>query len=198
MRRVLHPRHGRVAAQRSRRGPMVSWMSEWAVARVNHQVMGGDDTALHPARFGDRAAPYPGPYRTGWCAVRRRAGWGSGRAKCRSTLADRVALTAELVAGEPDEPWLLWCGLNGEADAPAARIPGADPTCMLYRSRRKERGWLLGFADGDYRVLITAVNRLAGTQLSALRADGVRRTSVTPMSITKRSDAATHMARAAS
>ncbi|MCQ4052109.1 helicase, partial [Klebsiella pneumoniae] len=50
----------------------------------------------------------------------------TGRSELRrKTLTARVDRAAALVAAEPNEPWLLWCGLNAEADALAAAIPDA-------------------------------------------------------------------------
>lgn len=72
----------------------------------------------------------------------------------RSTIAARVAHAASLVAAEPDEQWLVWTGLNDEADSVARAIPGAvnvqgsdDPEDKAER--------LTAFADGSIRVLVT-------------------------------------------
>ncbi|MGV7264164.1 hypothetical protein PJH57_29020, partial [Mycobacterium kansasii] len=77
----------------------------------------------------------------------------TGRAAVRrATLTARVERAAELVAAEPDEPWLLWCGLNSESDALAAAIPGAVNVHGAMDPDDKAR-LLLAFADGDIRVL---------------------------------------------
>ena len=137
------------------RGPMVSWMSEWAVALRKPSDVGGDDTGyILP---GLEIVPHliPVHIEQDGALFAAELGGVQGRAEVRRlTLADRVALTAELVAGKPDEPWLLWCGLNGEADALAARIPGAVNVHGSLDPDEKAR-LLRGFADGDYRVLIT-------------------------------------------
>ena len=79
----------------------------------------------------------------------------SGRAEVRrQTLASRVAKAAELVAAEPDESWVLWCGMNAEADALAAAIPGAVNVHGSLEPEEKAQR-LLDFADGTIRVLIT-------------------------------------------
>jgi hypothetical protein len=39
------------------------------------------------------------------------------RAARRATMSDRVRIAADLVAKEPDEPWLFWCELNDEAES---------------------------------------------------------------------------------
>lgn len=72
----------------------------------------------------------------------------------RQTIGARVAHAAALVAAEPDEQWVVWTGLNDEADAMARAIPGAvnvqgsdDPEDKADR--------LAAFADGTIRVLVT-------------------------------------------
>ena len=72
----------------------------------------------------------------------------------KSTVPQRVEAIAAMVASEPDEPAIVWCEYNAEADAVTAAIDGAvqvagsdSPEAKLDR--------LLGFADGKYRVLVT-------------------------------------------
>jgi hypothetical protein len=79
----------------------------------------------------------------------------TGRAKVRrETLDARVERAVALVAAEPDESWLLWCGLNDEADAVASAIPGAvNVHGALSPEEKADR--LLAFANGDTRVLVT-------------------------------------------
>jgi hypothetical protein len=135
--------------------PMVRWMASWAVALRRPSDIGGDDTGyalpgldiipqlvdVHIEQEGALFAVDLGGVR--------------GRADIRKqTLDARVELTAGLVAAEPDEPWILWCGLNAEADALAARIPGA-VNVHGSLSAEDKAALLLGFAAGDYRVLIT-------------------------------------------
>ena len=72
----------------------------------------------------------------------------------RATLQDRVAKAVACVAGEPDEPWVIWCNLNDEADALRKAIPGAVEVRGAMTPEQKEAG-LLGFARGEFKVLIT-------------------------------------------
>ncbi|DAZ90307.1 helicase-related protein [Mycobacteroides abscessus] len=136
------------------RGPMIDWMSSWALAIRRPSDIGGDDAGyvlpgleikpeLIPA---DMSGALVGPGPLGGVTERARLR--------RETLTARVARAAELVAAEPDEPWLLWCGLNDEANALAAAIPGAVNVHGAMSPEEKAE-LLLGFAAGDYRVLIT-------------------------------------------
>lgn len=72
----------------------------------------------------------------------------------RETMDERVRLALELVRSEPDEPWLIWAGLNDESKALAAGLPGAvevtgsdDPDVKAQR--------LLDFAEGRTQILVT-------------------------------------------
>jgi superfamily II DNA or RNA helicase len=72
----------------------------------------------------------------------------------RSTLSARVAATVELIAAEPDEPWIVWCGLNDEANAIAAAVPDA-VNVEGKDSPERKADELLRFAAGETRVLAT-------------------------------------------
>lgn len=135
--------------------PMIEWMTTWAVAiRRPSDIGGSDDGYILP---GLDIVPHYVPVdidAEGQLFATELDGV-SGRAKVRrQTLDARVDEAAALVAAEPDEPWVLWVGMNDESDALAAAIPGAVNVHGSLDPDEKAR-LLLGFADGDYRVLIT-------------------------------------------
>lgn len=72
----------------------------------------------------------------------------------RASLEDRCNVAARLIEADPDEPWLVWCDMNAEADTLRSIIPdcvevrGSDP------SSRKEE-FLIGFSHGDVDRLVT-------------------------------------------
>lgn len=72
----------------------------------------------------------------------------------RQTSAARADVIASLVNAESDQPWLVWCDTNDEADALMARIPDAIEVRGSHSSDVKEER-LLSFVDGKSRVLIT-------------------------------------------
>jgi hypothetical protein len=74
----------------------------------------------------------------------------------RATMADRVARAVELVKAEPDEAWLIWCGLNDESRAVAAAVPGAVEVTGSDHPDAKASA-LLDFAEGRSQVLVTKV-----------------------------------------
>lgn len=136
------------------RQPMMQWMAQWAVALTKPSDVGGDDTGyILPGldvvpeivtadiEVEDQLFPTDIGGVTGRATMRRK------------TLGARVDRAAKLVANEP-VPWILWCGLNSEADALAAAIPGAVNVHGALDADEKAR-LLLGFADGDFDVLIT-------------------------------------------
>lgn len=136
------------------RRPMLRWMASWAVALRSPADLGHSDDGYRLP--GLRVLPHLLPvdevpegqlFATDLGGV-------SGRARVRrQTLAARCARAAELVAAEPDEPWLLWAGLNDEADE-LARLTGAVNVHGSLSAEDKAR-LLLAFADGDISRLVT-------------------------------------------
>lgn len=137
------------------RQPMLRWMSSWALALRRPSDIGGDDTGY--VLPGLDVIPEVLPVDVvpeGQLFATDLGGVGGRAAVRRATLAARVQRATDLVAAEPDEPWVLWCGLNDEADELARRIPGAVNVHGSLSPEDKAR-LLLGFADGDFHVLIT-------------------------------------------
>lgn len=71
----------------------------------------------------------------------------------RETVTDRAAKCAEIVNAAPG-PWVIWCNLNAEADALAARIPDAVEVRGSDDHDEKTAA-LMAFSEGKTRVLIT-------------------------------------------
>lgn len=136
-------------------GPMFRWMTSWAVALRRPSDIGYSDEGyvlpgleIIPHLLPVDVVPEDQLFATDLGGV-------GGRAAVRKqTLQARCERAAELVAAEPDEPWLLWCGLNDEADTLARLIPGAVNVHGGWSPEDKADA-LLGFADGRIRVLIT-------------------------------------------
>lgn len=136
--------------------PMFRWMASWAVALRRPSDLGGDDDGyeLPGLNILTHLVSADVPVPDGQLFAADLGGVG-GRAKIRkATLDARCARAAELVAAEPDEPWVLWCGLNAEAERLTRTIPGAvDVHGTLSPDEKADR--LLAFADGHIRVLVT-------------------------------------------
>lgn len=76
------------------------------------------------------------------------------RAVKRSTIADRAAAVAKLVASEPNEQWIVWVELNDEGDEITKLIPGAVQIAGSDTVEDKESR-IIDFVDGRTRVLVT-------------------------------------------
>ncbi len=81
----------------------------------------------------------------------------------RATLDVRADQVAELVNGN-SEPWVVWCDTNDEADALTSRISDAVEVRGNHTAEQKESR-LLGFSDGDYRVIVSKAS-IAGFGLN--------------------------------
>ena len=137
------------------RGPMFMWMSSWAVAIRRPSDLGyADDGYILP---GLEITPHLLPVDVvpdGQLFATDLGGVG-GRAKVRkATLDARCECAAELVAVEPDESWILWCGLNPEADKLAELVPGSVNVHGSMSPEEKADAFLR-FADGDIKILIS-------------------------------------------
>jgi hypothetical protein len=137
------------------RDPMFAWMTTWAVAIRRPSDIGYPDTGYDlpgldviPHLLPVNATPDDQLFATDLGGI-------GGRAKVRrDTLKARCERAAELVAAEPGEPWVIWCGLNSEAERLAQLIPGAVNVHGAMTPEEKA-AHLLGFADGAVRVLVT-------------------------------------------
>lgn len=136
--------------------PMLDWMSSWAIAIRRPSDLGYDDAGYElpgleiiPELVDVEIEPADGEL------FAMSIGGVQGRGKVRrESLEARVCRTADLVAAEPDDPWLLWCGLNDEADMLASMIPDA-VNVHGSMSPEEKADRLLGFAHGEFRVLVT-------------------------------------------
>jgi len=136
------------------RRPMMEWMAQWAVALTKPSDVGGDDTGYNLPGLEVVPEIVTAEVETEGQLFATDLGGVTGRAEIRrKTLQARVERASKLVANEPG-PWIMWCGLNSEADALAAAIPGSVNIHGSLDPDEKAR-LLLGFADGDFDVLIT-------------------------------------------
>jgi hypothetical protein len=152
------------------RAPMYRWMAQWAVALRRPSDLGpqySDDgydlpgLDVVPELVSVDVAVPDQLFATDLGGV-------SGTARVRrETLPARCERAAALVADEPDEPWLLWAGLNSEADLLARLIPGA-VNVHGSMSPEEKAELLLAFADGDVQHLITKPS-IAGRGLNFQR-----------------------------
>ena len=131
------------------------WVAEWAIAVRRPSDLGyPDDGYILPpiklihAWLGDARVSDDRLF-----AVEARTLDERREARLSST-GDRVAACAAAVALEPDEPWIIWCDYNREADALLRAIPGAVEVRGPDTPESKEQA-LLDFASGKSRILIS-------------------------------------------
>jgi hypothetical protein len=137
------------------RGPMYRWMAEWAIALRKPSDLGYPDDGYELPALEIVPHLLAAEVTVDGQLFGADLGGVGGRAKVRkATLQPRCEHAAGLVAAEPAEPWLLWCGTNDEANLLARLIPEAVNIHGSLSPEDKAAG-LLGFADGSVRHLIT-------------------------------------------
>jgi len=137
------------------RAPMFRWVASWALAIRRPSDLGYADEGYILPGLDIIPELLPVDIEAEGQLFPTDLGGVGGRAKVRKeTLEARCGRAAELVAAEADEPWLLWCGLNDEADTLARLIPGAVNVHGGWSPEDKADA-LLKFADGDIQVLVT-------------------------------------------
>lgn len=134
--------------------PMYTWMSTWAVALRRPSDLGYTDDGynlpglrIHPHLVDSNVESEGQLFATDLGGVTGRS------AVRRQTLKARCERAAELVAAEPNEPWLLWCGLNDEANL-IAELTGATNIHGTLTPEQKA-DLLMGFADGTIQRIVT-------------------------------------------
>jgi superfamily II DNA or RNA helicase len=136
-------------------GPMFQWMASWAMALRRPSDIGYPDGGfvlppleIVPEVVGVELESEGQLFPTTLGGV-------GGRARVRrETLAgSRASVRCEL--GERPGQWIVWCGLNDEADAVAsrARRPGVNVEGKWKPDAKAEA--LEAFQDGEVRVLVT-------------------------------------------
>lgn len=151
------------------RGPLFRWLAQWAIAMRLPSDIGdySDDGYVLPDLDIIPEIVQVEIEAEGQLFATDLGGVG-GRAKVRrDTLDARCERAAEIVAREPHEPWLLWTGLNAEADRLTKLIPGAVNVHGSMSPEEKAEK-LLAFADGDFQTLVTKPS-IAGRGLNLQR-----------------------------
>lgn len=134
------------------------WVASWALVLRKPSDLGYDDGAfeLPPLRIHERIVELGQDYarKAGTLFVESATTLAEQRDVRRNSVAERVALAAELVAAEPEEQWLVWGDLNDECDAFEKAVDDAAQVAGSHSTEVKESA-LLNFAEGRIRVLVT-------------------------------------------
>lgn len=139
--------HGRVAFMR--------WLSQWAIALRKPSDIGGDDTGfqLPGLQVSLETVPYLGETPEGQLFAADLGGVNGRHRVRRESLEQRVAETVRLV-NRTGGQWIVWCGLNDEADRLTRLIPDAVNVKGSMSPEDKAKAFI-DFADGRIRVLVT-------------------------------------------
>lgn len=140
------------------------WMGSWSVVLRTPSDLGFDGTQynLPPLEYTEHVVETES---LGDDLFSRPAMTLTERRKAqRNSIDARCEALAEVVNREVNEPWLIWCHLNDEADLLAKMIPGAVNVKGADTPESKAEN-LLGFANGKFRVLITKP-KIAGMGLN--------------------------------
>lgn len=107
------------------REPFYRWLASWAISLKRPSNLGYSDDGyilpplqMHSEIVQTDYVPEGQLFSLGLKGITDRAN------VRKATVADRVARAVEIVNREPDEPWIVWCGLNAEQDAVAAALGG--------------------------------------------------------------------------
>jgi len=133
--------------------PMYEWMATWAVALRRPDDLGFDAAGydLPPLSIVPQVV-HSRVEADGQLFATDLGGIG-GRAQVRrSTLSARVGRAVDLAQG--DDQWIVWCGLNDEANAATRAIAGAVNVEGSWTPDAKAEA-LEAFQDGAIRVLVT-------------------------------------------
>lgn len=130
------------------------WMGGWAVVLRSPADLGFDGSAykLPPLQYFEHVveAEQCGDDLFGKPAMTLQ----ERRKAQRDSISARCQALADVVNADQSEPWLIWCHLNDEAEELTRLIEGA-VNVQGSDSPEVKAKHLLGFANGDFRVLVS-------------------------------------------
>jgi hypothetical protein len=154
---------GKYRLKRAAVGPFWDWVASWARCIAKPSDVGYADDGFDLPEMvmhkhiveADRSAD-AGEERDGQARLLRmpETSATSIHREKRLTISARADEIAAVVAAEPDEPWIIWCDTDYEADELTNRIPDAMEVRGSMRSEVKEER-LVAFSTGQARVIVT-------------------------------------------
>jgi hypothetical protein len=132
---------------------LYEWLSTWAAAVKRPSDLGYPDAGyrLPPLRISAEVVPVDFKPE-GQLFATDLGGVGGRAAVRRQTLAARTDRATKL-ASQPGQ-WVVWCGLNAEADAVAEGVDGVVNVPGAWSAEAKAEA-LVAFSRGDHRALVT-------------------------------------------
>jgi len=131
------------------------WMGTWSVVLRNPADIGFDGARyeLPPLEYVEHVVAADSTL-YGELFARPAQSLMERRKAQRDSIDARCAALAAVVNADQDEPWLIWCHLNDEAETLHRMIPGS-VNVQGSDSAESKAANLMGFAHGDVRVLIS-------------------------------------------
>ncbi len=133
---------------------MYQWMATWAVALRRPSDMGYSDEGYDLPALRIVPEVVHSDVDSGEQLFATDLGGVGGRAAVRRQTMDARVNRAVALAGPSDEQWIVWCGLNDEADAVAEGISDAVNVPGSWTPDAKAKA-LEAFQDGGVRVLVS-------------------------------------------
>ncbi len=140
--------------------PFFRWLASWGMSIRKPSDLGYDDDGyvlpalnINPVFVDTDYQPDDKLFFTGLDGIKDRL------AVRKGTIDAKVICAAGLVNGN-DEQWIVWCGLNAEADAITRLVPGAVNVQGSDTAEDKATA-IESFQDGAIRVMVTK-SKIAG------------------------------------
>ncbi len=130
------------------------WMGTWSVVLRNPSDIGFDGQRYELPALQYTEHVVQTDQLEGELFARPAMGLAERRKAQRDSVEARCRALADVVNSKPDEPWLIWCHLNDEAEYITQLIPGAVNVQGSDSAETKSKN-LLGFAHGEIRVLVS-------------------------------------------
>lgn len=132
------------------------WVSSWAVMIRHPRDLGYEDTGydLPPLRMHQITVQSSVEAQDGMLFAMEANTLKERLAARKNSVDERVDAAARIVASAPDDPWLIWCNLNAEADAIARAIPGAVNVQGSDKPEYKTAN-LLGFCNRSPQIMVS-------------------------------------------
>lgn len=137
------------------------WMASWAVVIRNPSDLGFDGSSydLPAVKYFESIVDAPFE-QEGQLFAGATLNLSDRRKAQRGSLEERCKAVADLVNSSPNEPWLIWCNLNDEADLIQSMIDGSVNVQGSDTPEFKTKS-MMDFSNGELRVLISK-GKIAG------------------------------------
>lgn len=154
----VHDDSGWRLKKHAARGPFYKWLASWSMSINKPSDIGYADDLYQLPPLEINPVIIPSSYVPDGMLFHVALKGVTERAEVRrGTLQERVNAAVEIIKAEPDEQWLVWCGMNDESDALARLLPDATEVKGSDDPDAKSAA-LENFAAGKTRILITKLS----------------------------------------